>query len=231
MKRCLSLIIAIIIISILFCQIPISCAASPIDAQEETAIISNQFTMKEIVITQRKSEDAEKFLWEILNYYTNNEKLTAGIMGYFYRESSYNSNSVAGLYLSGPEFEKKESQKFLETIDAGLEDGSTREKFITKTKYQYGGYGLGQWCAMSYLEAFYDFAQEWGTSIADAEMQCAFTVKSIKEHPTDLWDLIKDEENVEQIGRYIGIFYDGSPTGAEVMAGYAKKIYEKYGTQ
>lgn len=62
-------------------------------------------------------------------------------------------------------------------------------------------------------------------------MQCAFTVQSIKNHPTELWDLIKDEENVEQIGRYIGIFYDGSPNGAEIMAGYAVKIYEKYGTQ
>ena len=228
MKRCLSLIIAIIIISILFCQITAS-AVSPITT-EDTAIINNQIEIQEIVITQRKSEDAENFLWETLNKYIDNEKIVAGIMGYFYRESYYNSNSVAGLYLSGPEYEAKVSQEFLETIDAGLEDGSSKEEFITKTKYQYGGYGLGQWCALLYLDSFYDFAQDWGTSIADAEMQCAFTVQSIKNHPTELWDLIKDEENVEQIGRYIGIFYDGSPNGAEIMAGYAVKIYEKYGT-
>lgn len=151
-------------------------------------------------------------------------------MGYFYRESSYNSNSVAGLYLLGPEYEKKMSQEFLEKIDEGLEDGSSKERFINETHYTHGGYGLGQWCSFIYLEPFYDFAQEWGTSIADAEMQCAFTVHSIQNHPTELWELIKDEESVEQIGRYIGIFYDGSPGGAEVMAGYAVKIYEKYGT-
>jgi len=38
-----------------------------------------------------------------------------------------------------------------------------------------------------YLEALYNFAQEWGTSIGDAEMQCAFMAWSIKYQTPKLW--------------------------------------------
>ena len=131
----------------------------------------------------------------------------------------------------GNDYAKKLNKEFTEKIDAGLEDGSTREEFIHALNIQYGGYGLGQWSSLLYDGALFDFAQKWGTSIADAEMQCAFTVKSIQEHPTELWELIENEKNVEQIGRYIGVYYDGSTFGAETIAAKAKEYYDKYGTQ
>lgn len=209
MKR---LITAIIIISILFCQV-IAYADS------------------DITITT-KSEASEDWLWQTLMKYTdNNEVLTAGILGYFWRESFCQSDIVAGAHILGREYALKLNKEFKETIDKGLIDGSSKEYFIHALKYQYGGYGLGQWSSLLYDGALFDFAQEWGTSVADAEMQCAFTVKSIKEHPTKLWEYIQNEDNVLQVGRYIGIYYDGSDFGAEIIASKAVEYYKKYGTQ
>lgn len=212
MKR---LITAIIIISILFCQITIYSEASD-----------------QMIITQHKDENSEDILWEILMEYSNNNaELTASILGYFWRESFCQSDIVAGSYYLGPQLAKELNEKFTQKIDKGLEDGSTRDEFIYALKYQYGGYGLGQWSSLIYNGSLFDFAQEWGTSIADAEMQCAFTIKTIKEHPTELWDLIKNENNVLTIGRYIGIYYDGSIVGAEIIAAKAQEYYEKYTKQ
>ena len=210
MKR---LITAIIIISILFCQI--------------TAYSDSQG----IVITKYKDEESEEWLWETLMKYTKgNKELTAGILGYFWRESFCQSDVVAGAYLLGPNHATELNQEFKQIIDKGLADGSSRDYFIHALRYQYGGYGLGQWSSLSYNNELFDFAQKWGTSIADAEMQCAFTVKSIKEHPTELWELIQYETNVLEIGRYIGIYYDGSTFGAKMIASKAEEYYKKYGT-
>ena len=219
MKR---LITAIIIISILFCQIIIIFAyKSEISKKIEMEIFS-KVDVIHVVGNYEYQILKEKF--------NNNEKLSAGILGYFWRESFCQSDVVAGAYHLGNDYAIELNKNFTEKIDAGLEDGSTREEFIHSLFTKYGGYGLGQWSALIYDGPLFDFAQDWGTSIADAEMQCAFTVKSIKDY-SKLWDLIKDEDDVLQIGRYIGIYYDGSPFGAETIASKAQEYYEKYGTQ
>ena len=83
-----------------------------------------------------------------------------------------------------------------------------------------------------YLEKFYDFAQEWGTSIGDAEMQCAFTVWSIENQSQRLWEEIIDEKDIWIIGRKIGHLYDGTgELGSSTIASYAQEYYKKYATK
>ncbi|MBR1457054.1 MAG: hypothetical protein IJ594_07850 [Oscillospiraceae bacterium] len=182
---------------------------------------------KEVVVTEYKSEESERFLWECLNEYAPSEAIAAGILGMFLRESKYRSDATAHwptvLKYSGYD----QAADFTAMIDAGLADGSTRELFIEKIHYAIGGYGLGQWYGYYLLEDFYDFAQEWGTTIADAEMQCAFAVDSLR-NLDELWaELIEMEDPVEA-GLYIGRYYDGSVNGYGYIGQLAGELYEKY---
>ena len=179
------------------------------------------------VITQRKTEEAEDYLWEQLNKYIDNPKIAAGILAFFWRESFCQSDSVAGYYYLGKDAGERYCRNFRIHIDRGLKDGSSKEEFIDICQW-HGGYGLGQWWPTPYVEDFYDFAQAWGTSIADAEMQCAFTIESIKKNPDGLWDLIKNEKDIIKIGEYIGLYYDGSALGAELISFKIIEYYNKY---
>ena len=117
-----------------------------------------------------------------MKYLDGNEKITAGIMGYFRRESGLKSDALQNWHWRDAVEERDACAWYTAEINKGLEDGSTKEVFIkdnNKHLRRYGGYGLGQWYAEMYLEALYDFAQEWGTTLSDAEMQCAFMVWSL----------------------------------------------------
>ena len=210
-------ITAIIIISILFCLTY---------GFAEEAVIE----CKEGIITEYKKETSDDFLWETLCKYLGNEKIVAGIMGFFQRESKMRSDAVAGW--GSRDYEGYDSsQEFTQKVDEGLIDGSSRKYFINQVSTHLGGYGLGQWLSAHYLEAFYDFAQDWGTSIGDAEMQCAFIVWSIEHQTPKLWAQLQDETDVWIIGRKIGRLYDGTgELGSETIASYATEYYKKYGT-
>jgi hypothetical protein len=71
-----SFVIAIIIISILFCQVYSYAEEGQLNIEKT-----------EYVVTQYKKEASDDFLWETLSKYLDNEKIIAGIMGYFKRES------------------------------------------------------------------------------------------------------------------------------------------------
>lgn len=208
MKRIIFCITAIIIISILFC---LTCFAD------------------NAVVTKYKSEESNDIIFQALSQHSKNEKIIAGIMGYFYRESQMRSDAIAGWSQRDIRAKIDFSKDFTEKVDAGLKDGSTKEYFIEQVHIHFGGYGLGQWMSKYYLEALYDFAQEWGTSIGDAEMQCAFTIWSIEYQTPKLWEQIKDEQDLWIIGRKIGHLYDGThELGAETIASFAQEYYKKY---
>lgn len=71
-----------------------------------------------------------------------------------------------------------------------------------------------------------DFAQAWGTSIADAEMQCAFTVDSMRRN-AKLWEVLQETEDPATAGWFVGVFYDGTRTGAGYIGQCAREIYER----
>ena len=179
-------------------------------------------------VTDTRSEEDAQWLWDTVNKYSPSEELTAGIMGFFYRESGFKSDAIPGYQL----FVTRDiCQEFTDTIDAGLSDGSTREQFIEQA-HNKGGYGLGQWWAFSYLEAFYDFAQKWGTSISDAEMQCAFIVWSIEnQRPQILTEFAKYQNTsnaVYRAGNLMASIYDGAPDVAGMFGDLAVDCFDKY---
>lgn len=179
-------------------------------------------------VTQYKSEESEKFIWNSLKKYTSNDRIAAGIMGMYYRESQFRSDAIVGWSVLDAALGGDSSQEFTKEVDVGLLDGSTREYFIEECHYHIGGYGLNQLYSIKTLENFYDFAQKWSTSISDAEMQCAFTVWDMENNFPELWELINSTTDLELIGKNIAVLYDGTTTGNGVIASYAKLYYDKY---
>lgn len=192
------------------------------------ALTPNAYSENDFIITDYKSEESEKFLWETLNKYTDNPNIAAGIMGYFWRESFFKSSSVVGWATNDTLWGGDACKDFMKHIDIGLKDGSTRDIFIYEIHDCYGGFGLGQWYSYTYLEELYDFAQEWGTSIVDAEMQCAFIIWSIQNQRPQLWEMIKDSDDPHFIGLNIGVFYDGTSVGGGYMGDKAEEYYDRY---
>lgn len=183
----------------------------------------------EAITTEYKSEESDRYIWDELSKYSPSDAITAGIMGYFQRESKMRSDSVA----SWPERNCAKGvrdicSEFVELIDAGLEDGSTKELFIKRVNIHYGGFGLGQWSDIQYLEHFYDFVKDHGASIGDAEIQCEFIFESMRLNER-LWNEINELNDPYRIGRRIGYLYDGTgELGAETIASYAKQYYWRY---
>ena len=85
-----------------------------------------------------------------------------------------------------------------------------------------------QWYSKNYLNAFYDFAQAWGTSIADAEMQCAFTVWSIQHQHKKHLNILKDYSDIYTNSLWMGSIYDGSKTAGNTIYAKAKEFYKKF---
>lgn len=176
----------------------------------------------ECIVTEYKSEESEQFLWDTLSENSPSDEVTAGILAYFWRESFYRSDSVTGwaaLAQSGFNL----CEYVVSKTDDGLDDGSSKEWFI-ETVRSCGGFGLGQWYAYRYLEPLYDFAQSYGTSIADAEMQCAFVMESIQSN-TELWEALLECKSARKAGELIGLLCDGSVVGYEYMGYKADEIY------
>ena len=183
----------------------------------------------EAVATEYKAEWSEEFIWEELSKYSPNDKITAGIMGYFLRESQMRSDAVAGYTVRNLAKDVDDiCVDFVETIDAGLEDGSTKDEFIELVNVHYGGFGLGQWSNVTYLEHFYDFVQDKGGSIADAEIQCEFIFESFRVND-ELWNALLECNTALQCGRRIGYLYDGTgELGSETIASMADIYYRRF---
>ena len=177
--------------------------------------------------TERKGDGVERFLWDELSQHSPSDYVTAAVLSYFWRESQYRSDAVAGWASSLHGYGIDLCDKVTTKTDKGLADGSSRDYFVRACR-KYGGYGLGQWLRTSYVKDLYDFAQEYGGSIGDAEMQCEFIFHSLKQNK-DLWKRLKRCDDPDKAGRLIAIYYDGSPSGAPYMGYKAKKFYDKYG--
>ena len=170
----------------------------------------------------------EDEIWGYLSEYAPNDQIAAGVMGFFFRESRLKANSVAGWPARNYGIDYDICEKFVEDVDAGLHDGSTREMFIQTVNIHFGGYGLGQWSNVGYLEHFYDFMSERGGSIGDAKLQCEFIFESMRQNER-LWKELLECTKAAQCGRRIGYLYDGTGAlGAETIADVAQYYYGRY---
>lgn len=171
-------------------------------------------------------EKSEEILWELLNKYAPNQNCAAAALSMMHRETIYKSNAICG-WLSYRYERPNCCEEFVAMIDAGLEDGSSYEDFIHYTQEVYGGFGLYSLCGYGSLERFYRFAQDWGTTIADAEMQCAFLFWDIENYHPDLWDMLLNAPNAYWAGQYMGTGYEGT-SEYDVTAWYSDVCYKKY---
>ena len=178
------------------------------------------------ILTEHKSEESADFLWEELSKYSPNDKITAGIMGYFWRESFFRSDAIAGW----PWFDKiqksNSSLDFTLKVDEGLHDGSSYDYYYHHIRDIYGGYGLGQWYSPNYLKHFYKFIQEKEGSIGDAQLQCEFIFESLQRNEK-LWEWLLEAKTASDCGMLIGTFYDGTSM-AGVIASHADRFYRRY---
>lgn len=179
-----------------------------------------------IKYTRRKNKTDEAWLWDELSKHSPSDVITAAVLSYFWRESQYRSDAIAGWATTERALNIDICKVIREKVDKGLEDGSSRKYFIKKVR-ECGGYGLGQWYSLGYLKSLYSFARDYGTSIGDARMQCAFIFYSLQENEK-LWKKLKKCTDPERAGRLIGIYYDGTEHGAPYMGYKAGRLYEKY---
>lgn len=208
-------------------EIPAPVTATP-EPPRATATPAPEPTPQPVVVTEYKGEGSEAWLWETISEYSPSDCISAGIMAYYYRESLWRSDAVGGWAISQAYSGIDHCEAFTTAVDAGLADGSTRDEFISRCHDQYGGYGLGQWGSQNFTAALYDYAQAWGSgTIADAEMQVAFTVESMQAMP-ELWPALLEADSPARAGWLIGILYDGSPTGAEQISQMAEVFYRRW---
>jgi len=176
--------------------------------------------------TKYKDKTDEAWLWTELSKHSPSDFVTAGVLAYFWRESQYRSDSIAGWATIQREQDWDICRTVRRKTDKGLSDGSSRSYFYSIV-WECGGYGLGQWYSAGYLKDLYRYARKWGTSIGDAEMQCSFVFHSMKQNKK-LWRRLKKCKDAEMAGRLIAIYYDGSSDAAPYMGRVAKKLYDKY---
>lgn len=163
------------------------------------------------------NKEAADICWEILLEETNSEIISAGIMGYFQRESGFKASAIPHYYL----FKSDKCALFTEELY-----GLNYEDFIIKIQAA-AGYGLGQWYSKYHLEQFYNYFNENNYKYDDLEAQCKFTIDMIKNNKK-LWEDLSELKTAEQAGRMIGYRYDGArEESCEVIASYAKKIYKE----
>lgn len=182
----------------------------------------------EPIVTECKDEDSADYIWEELSKHSPSDEITAGVMGYFWRESGLRSDAVAGWNERNIGRERDICKEFTEIVDAGLHDGSSKDYFIEMVTIYYGGYGLGQWLSLGYLEHFYDFVQEREGSISDAAIQCEFIFASMQQND-ELWEMLLECETAAQTGRRIAIWYDGASwEGVNYISTLAHEFYKEY---
>lgn len=181
----------------------------------------------QLTVYTERGEEAEEWLWEELSKHSPSDVMTAAVLSYFWRESQYRSDAVAGWASSLAGYGIDLCATVTEKTDEGLEDGSSKDYFMRACQ-KYGGYGLGQWQSISKVEALYDYASEYGTSIGDAEMQCAFIFYHIETSYPRLWKRLCRCDDPEKAGRLIGVWYDGTRAGSDYIGVKAGMLWEKY---
>ena len=178
------------------------------------------------VYTEHKADWSADYLWKELSKFSPNDKITAGVMGYFWRESFFRSDAIAGWPIFDEIQHCDSSAEFTKIVDAGLHDKSSYEYYEHHIRDVYGGYGLGQWLSPSYLSHYYEFVRERGGSIGDASLQCEFIFESMRRNEK-LWDYLLEDQTAFDCGMHIGTLYDGTYM-ASTIAGFADIFYKEY---
>ena len=170
------------------------------------------------------ADPLEKEFWDYIYSKCENECITASIMGIIYRESNFKSNAVAGWYLAKW---TDLSADLTALVDEGLENSSSLDEFIYRSRYVHGGYGLIQWCMPKTLTRLYNFIKYRQTTIADIKAQIDFTFWDLQENHWKTWDNIKDSDDLYLVNWWLATYYEGT-TSPGTTYYYAMTFYNRY---
>ena len=229
-KKTLCYGLLLLMLLVIFSSLLSSCGAATDELEEPEEAEVVIFEPKEEyvpVYTEYKSEEAEEYLWNKLSEYSPSDHITAGVLGYFKRESELRSDCISNWHTSMVAAGEDVSIIFTKEIDAGLPDGSTQEQFVHDCKYRLGGYGLGQWSSTQYCEDLYELARLRGKSIGDADVQCEFIFLSMEKNEY-LWKCLHETDSPTRAGELIALLYDGSKDAMGHTATMATYYYDKY---
>ena len=84
----------------------------------------------EPVYTRRKSMKDEAWLWTELSEHSPNDIITAAVLSYFWRESQYRSDAVAGYNSSLHGYGRDLCQEVLDEFDPTLAEGDAGKTFV-----------------------------------------------------------------------------------------------------
>ena len=156
-------------------------------------------------------------IWNYLIDETQNEIISAGIMGYFKRESNYKVDAIPGWILRKDDI----CQPFTENLYE-----LNRDEFVQIIQ-NVGGYGLGQWYSTCYLRDFYDYCRIYECKYDNIEVQCDFIIWELQ-HYHGLWEQLEEETDPYCAGLLIAALYDGaSYNGRYTIASMSKNIYKE----
>lgn len=202
--------------TVLFCLVP--------------AVWAETEGLEPSVVSAYKDVDA---MWELVSQYSPSDEITAAVVTQIYFESFCVSNAVGGGHLTDYADIKDYDEFITNLIDESADRQLTKEQFANHIidEYPVWGYGLIQWVEPNELEKLFDFAEEKGTPIGDAEMQVEFIFSNMQKWFPEVWDMLMECDNAGDAA-VIFAHYIGGTNLAEKLDDrrwFAKELMKEYG--
>ena len=149
-----------------------------------------------------------------------NDLGAAGLMGNLQAESGLVSTNLQNTYNKKLNITDEE---YTRLVDGGNYPQFTADK---------AGYGLAQWTYWSRKAALLSYAQDRGTSIGNAQMQCEFLMYELKKNYPTVLAVLQDAKSVAEASNAVLLWYERpANTGESVQkkrAALGQAIYVKY---
>ena len=174
-------------------------------SESEMKAASHQEEVFSSKLTQDVSQSGQ--VWNYLTRDLGNPYAVAAILSNIYIESGCCPTRVQGDFSENFTF----SQDYTEKVDAGI---ISREAFANSAPGDgYGiGYGLCQWSG-DRKAALYDLAKGKNCSVADLATQCEFIIKELSEDYPELYEYLKETDNVKEASSRFCFEYEQAAEG------------------
>ena len=174
-------------------------------SESEMKVASNREEIFSSKLTQDVSQSGQ--IWNYLTRDLGNPYAVAAILSNIYIESGCCPTRVQGDFSENYSF----SRDYTEKVDAGI---ISRDAFANSAPGDgYGvGYGLCQWSG-DRKAALYDLAKEKNTSVGDLATQCEFMIKELSEDYPELYEYLKETDNVKEASSRFCFEYEQAAEG------------------
>ncbi len=165
----------------------------------------------------------ENKIWDCLLRQIGNPYGVAGLMGNLYAESALNPKNLQNSY-------EKSLGMTDDQYTAAVDDGSYAN-FVNDG----AGYGLAQWTYSTRKAALLSFAQAWGLSIGDLDMQLAFLIDEMQADFWSVFNTLCNARSVRESSDAVLLKYEKpknqSVENQEKRAALGQDFFDRYGTR